>query len=213
MLEERALPRHPEEALPCRAGLRARGNGTSGGRTEKGDRSRLTPVALCGSRLPVAGLDGDDGHAPVSVELAQLVRASSRPSALLRTEWRGLVRLQAGCRAVLTCRGGQHRAAAKPRANVTRPSEELALFDVRGSQDGQGRSENGVGSLSVVVCDGREALQQGSKRGPRSCSPIFNRAMSLMNATSGPASMAVGPLGQFGRRSDCRGLVPAPGGN
>jgi hypothetical protein len=35
--------------------------------------------------MPGAGLDGDDGHLPESVELAQLVRASSRPSALLRT--------------------------------------------------------------------------------------------------------------------------------
>ena len=72
---------------------------------------------------------------------------------------------------------------------------------------------DGLGLSPVVVGDGREALQQSSKRGPRSCSPIQPRdLLDERNERPGVDGRRT-TIGQFSRRSDRRGLVPAPRSN
>jgi hypothetical protein len=61
--------------------------------------------------------------------------------------------------------------------------------------------------------DGREALQQSSKGSPRSCAPVQPRDLLYERNERPRINGRRTSLGQFGRRTDRRRLVPAPGSN
>jgi hypothetical protein len=61
--------------------------------------------------------------------------------------------------------------------------------------------------------DGRKALRQGGKRGPRSRSPIQPRDLLNERNERPRVDGRRTSKGQFGRRTDRRRLVPTPGSN
>src|SRR5580700_7990611 len=71
----------------------------------------------------------------------------------------------------------------------------------------------GLRSSSVVMSDGRKSLQQSSKCGPRSGAPVQPRDLPNERNERPCVDGRGASIGQFGRRSNGRGLIPAPRSN